>query len=525
MPGTRASLRDWGELLTRTVVKPAFNLLTEPWLPVVDSKGKAHELGLLQLLQRAREFGGIAHEDPLVVVALHRFLLAFLHRALEGPQEVEEACDWMEDGFPFETIRAYADKWKHRFDLFDDKRPFGQHPELNQEKFIDHWSRLQAARGSFNTNFLYSYELRNKTDNEDATKAAEAARQLLAHQHFALGGLTKRFVTSAKSSPFATACLTLVMGNNLLETLCLNMVGYDRKHGQDCDLAIWEQDPPLSSDLKKGKKRAAAGLSDHYTWAARSVLFRPDEDGRVTTMYYAEGLSPVDNSYHDPMVCQIQNRKGEWYPLSYREGRALWRDLNSFVPSEDGETNPDVINWAFRVLSYADRFDESLTFASIGIVNNKAKISQTRLELLRLPALALKAPTLQATLKEWTAEAGEEAYLLSTGLKALAGSLLSNKRNGAAPRDVSALVNSFQFEARFWPRAEELFWEQLDSLPTEIDEFQNSEPSLHEHWCKKLRSLKMGVYDDICSSLEPTPQTLRAICKGRTALWRGNKKS
>ena len=505
-----------------TTTKLKFNLLHEPWLPVVDLHGVTRDVSLTELISDADQLGGITHEDPLVVIAAYRFVLAFLHRALEGPEETEEVAEWFEDGFPSDKIDEYSKRWENRFDLFDGDHPFGQHPGLPKDKWNDHWSRLPAARGSFNTNFLYSYDLRDKADNADPTSPREAVLQLMAHQHFALGGLTKRFVTSAKASPFATACLTLVIGGNLRETLCLNLITYNERRNQE--KPHWEAEPASLRALERGAVKPVQGLTESYTWAARSILLLPDEDGRITRMTYAEGFNPGDSSYDDPMVCQILNQKGELYALGYREDRGLWRDLHSFVPGKDEKTAPQVVESAARLLEWVERDDQPLDFSSFGIVNNKAKISKVRQETLRLPPLALKTPSLRAKLESWTGQAQEEAYLLGQALREVARGLLSKRRDGASARDVKAQASSLQADALYWPQAETLFWSHLDSLPIDQEEYFKSADTIDERWSEELRRLKVRVYEEATNPLDPTPETLRAVCRGYKTLWKGNAK-
>ena len=71
--------------LLRSTEPPAFNLLDEPWIPCVFlGSGALQELGLRDTLVRAHEIRAIVDPSPLVTVALHRLLLAVLHRVF-GP--------------------------------------------------------------------------------------------------------------------------------------------------------------------------------------------------------------------------------------------------------------------------------------------------------------------------------------------------------------------------------------------------------------------------------------------------------
>jgi CRISPR system Cascade subunit CasA len=68
-----------------------YNLIDEPWIPVIDLQGNRKQLGILDTLTTAENISVIEDPSPLVTAALHRFLLAVLYRALEGPCDIDEA--------------------------------------------------------------------------------------------------------------------------------------------------------------------------------------------------------------------------------------------------------------------------------------------------------------------------------------------------------------------------------------------------------------------------------------------------
>src|SRR3546814_12917332 len=83
-----------------------FNLIDEPWIPVRFPDGTRAELGIRDTLLRAKEIAVIEDPSPLVVAALHRFLLAVLYRALEGPTDIDQATGWFKTDLPAETGTA-----------------------------------------------------------------------------------------------------------------------------------------------------------------------------------------------------------------------------------------------------------------------------------------------------------------------------------------------------------------------------------------------------------------------------------
>jgi CRISPR system Cascade subunit CasA len=77
-----------------------FSLLEEPWIPVL-REGRVEEVGLREALLQAHNITRIETPSPLEEAALHRLLLAVLHRALMGPRRLEDVLDWWRAGrFP-----------------------------------------------------------------------------------------------------------------------------------------------------------------------------------------------------------------------------------------------------------------------------------------------------------------------------------------------------------------------------------------------------------------------------------------
>jgi CRISPR system Cascade subunit CasA len=509
--------------MTTITERASFNLLDQPWIPVTLVGGQVCSVSLLDIARSAKDYLSIGHSDPLIAVAVHRLVLAFLHRALDGPKSAREAGIWYERGFSQERIDGYFTKWRDRFDLFDAERPFLQQPGIEREAFRDHWTRLSAARGSFNTNVLFKPELRTKDGPEGDISAAEAALELLGHQCFTLGGLIKRFVTSAKGSPVATSALTLVVGRNLHETLCLNMVVYGERHARR-DAPVWERELPSIASLEKASEFAINGLTANYVWPARAVLLQPDVDGRVKNIYYAAGLPPFADRYPDPMQTTVKNSKGEDYPMSFREGKAMWRDLHSFVPKPHEKSGPEVIEHATGVLNGLGYFETHLhlSFAVFGMVNNKAKIALVRQENLKLPAAVVSRPELAEKLESWVREADSGAFRLKVGLQVLAKALISYGEN-AAPQEISAQVNAFQFEGRYWPLAEREFWAFVDRLSPDPEIFEDLYDEKVASWTKTVNRLVHQIYDEIAQSLGRSARTLRAVERGRLNLRKGFK--
>src|SRR5437764_1023261 len=105
----------------------SFDLVDEPWLLSVERQSRRPvSLGLRDTLVRAHELRELVDPSPLVIAALHRLLLALLHRIV-GPAGPDAWLDlWRAGCWEPGLIDNYPQRWRPRFDLFEPERPFYQ---------------------------------------------------------------------------------------------------------------------------------------------------------------------------------------------------------------------------------------------------------------------------------------------------------------------------------------------------------------------------------------------------------------
>lgn len=222
---------------------PSFNLVDAKWIPCVMPDGTRDEKGIKEMILEASGIKGIFDNSPLVTVAIHRLLLAILHRNLGPPNEMEWGKLWKDGAGKWDTDKLieYLDRWYDRFDLFDEKHPFYQSPTMPVSA-TDVKGKLKSyaksiagiihelATGDNATLFDHTIE-----DNPPAVSPAEAARLLIAFQAFAVGGLItfesgqdRTKFGSADNAPLVKGAVTIVQGDNLFQTLMFNLHKYNR---------------------------------------------------------------------------------------------------------------------------------------------------------------------------------------------------------------------------------------------------------------------------------------------------------
>ena len=315
-----------------------FNLIDEEWIPVRYPDGARGALGIGDTLLRSKEIAVIEDASPLVVVALHRFLLAVLYRALEGPTDIDQAKALFRDGLPVEKIAAYLEKWRDRFWLFDERFPFGQIPAFEPKSWRA-WTVLAAEHNADNAKVLFDHV---DVGAPGTISNAEASRWILATQTFSVSS-GKSELSHTGTAPSATAAMVLPLGRDLHDTLLMSLVPEIREI-HSADLPLWERTPESLISLGEGIERAASGFADRYMWRTRSIRLERSDSGRIGKLAFASGVGHASVDQIDPMLgYRIDDKRGR-LPIQFRD-RGFWRDFDSLLP-DSSHLAPQVIEHA-----------------------------------------------------------------------------------------------------------------------------------------------------------------------------------
>ena len=491
----------------------SFNLMDKEWIPCIMRDGSSCELGILETLLKADDIKEIFDPSPLVTAALHRLLLAILHCNF-GPASIEEWKTMWETGhFDRSILQEYFDKWYSRFDLFDKEHPFYQIAEFGKRKWK--WVEVndllpEMTRGHNPTLFDHTLD-----DSCAPLDVATAARNLIALQSFKLGGLSglgPNFV----DAPSARNILFLVQGENLSQTLMLNLVKYNEDEpipSSDEDRPVWEQDHPLNSPLPKG-------YLDYLTWQTLLLRLVPDSSGlRIVGCEMALGRNLKSHgNLFDPAVAYRKDVKAAWFGLRFRENRVLWRDSTSLLRVASEENRPPQITQWLSLLVKRKVVEKSSIYRvdAYGLGSNQAKIDFWRHERLPLPlayfADELLVEDLQTALKE-----GEEVRkVLRYALRGFARDMLAPEGNPDKDA-VTNLVDHLGAERLYWSRLETQFYYLLRELP-------NARNEALDTWADTLRYTCWDCFEEATRDLDGSARTLRSIVEARQRLGSGLKR-
>jgi len=502
------------------MTQPSFDLIEQPWIPVLYLDGATTEnLGLRALLHRAHELQAIYGESPLVTAALYRFLLALVYAIFDEPHTTREWQQiWQKGCFDKAAVDAYFARWQERFDLFHPKRPFFQWPDkANREKqAIDLFPDF--ASGSNATLFDH-----HTTNDNTPLRAEQAARGLLQIMTFCTSGGAGLAPKESSDAPWARGCVFLAEGNTIFETLMLNFLP-PRDAGFQSnpqDRPFWESKNPFEP-----LRSVPLGMRDYLSWPIRAVYLVPEQqDGQlvVRKVFMGTGLK-LEEIEHPVYAYRERASDKKRLFQRFNENRALWRDSSTFLNLKSNTSwPPKPIHWLAELVA-----EEILPRSQIyrvmvlGMANNQAKIDFYREEHFPLPGQYLQQPELVEALNQAITMAEDVRIELERSISRLATLLLwptADGKNERKPdrKDIENLMGHWSSERVYWGSLEPAFFTLLQTLP------HNPQAAL-QTWWQTLRTASLKTFERTARMAGENTRALRAAARAENQLYGSLKK-
>jgi CRISPR system Cascade subunit CasA len=468
-------------------------------------------------LVRAHEIREIAHGSPLVTISLHRMLLAVLYRALAGPASTEEWAElWQVGRWKADAIQTYLKSQRSRFDLFDPVHPFYQVPQIPDASGLLPISVLAHELASGNNATLFDH---NVNTNPASMLPAEAARYLVAMQAYAIGGgVASPF--NFTGGPLTPGLSMLVQGDNLFETLALNLIPYRRDvpvRWTGDDRPAWEQESRRQPD-KAGTP--PLGYLDLLTWQSRRFHLIPEGDPPVIRWCRRQQYLRLAEDIRDPFKHYRQSKEKGWLPLPLRSERAVWRDsavLFQHTVERRSHQHTVYPPRQFEMLAEVRTDQEAdlapaYRLAAFGVATEPGKAGSLllwRQERLPLPLAYLQDADLVLELGIALEAAEKAGEVLRASVRVLAQNLLP------PGSDVSALVRSLGTEQRYWWRLEEpsarLIAQLPDDATIDADGSPHVEGRVRTTWVNEVQSAAREALGEATRDVSGTGAGLRAV--------------
>lgn len=506
-----------------------FNLLDQAWIPCTLKNGQYTELSLSETLLRATEITRLGGNSPLAIASLHRITLAVLHSALRGPSGwAEWKKIWLAGSFDQPWLTTYLGKWHNRFDLFDPVHPFFQADEANQK--LKPISNLIPEFVSGNNAVLFDH---HTDDMHIEVPAAQAARLLVTAQSFGLAGTFDPPRLTHTDAPWGRGVIFLLEGDNLFETLTLNLIAYNPKHEQPIvstksDCPAWEQETPFRTSRSQ-----LNGYLDYLTWQNRWVRLLPvdDQTTRVAEIKIFPGLRLPEEclknkNYLDPQKhYRIDEKSGFYLTQRFLEERSIWRDSPAwFQVKTPRNTRPPLnFTWARQlsdpltggVLPPSSR----LRFMALGMASNQSKIEFFSQANLPLPLVYLQDEDLLGCLSA-SLELAEQVHRALKFSGSWLAMLIQDRKTdgmrwqeiGKPSRDQAERTYAYWgVERDYWSKLELPFYRLLEEMP-------NKELQAIAGWQAELRKAAWEALEKAIALAGDSPSALKAATRARSLL-------
>ncbi|MEV0318160.1 type I-E CRISPR-associated protein Cse1/CasA [Streptomyces sp. NPDC050658] len=333
----------------------SFDLVDNKWLPVQLLDGSETLLSLREIFARAGGIRRLAGDVPTQDFALVRLLLAVLHDALEGPQDLDDWAELWESEEPFTPVPGYLDQHRERFDLLHPATPFFQTRGLRTAKGeVFPLNRIIADVPNGELFFTM------RAHGAERISFAEAARWVVHAQAYDTSGIKTGVVgdnraKAGKAYPQGVAWSgsiggVLAEGQTLRETLLLNLIAAEDSPvaADPHDRPAWRSEPAQPGTAHDLEQRPY-GVRDLYTWQSRRLLLHADADGvHGVVLTYGDPLAPRNMHGREPMSgwrrSQTQEKKHKqalvYMPCEHDPSRAAWRGLAALIAPRDQNTAP-----------------------------------------------------------------------------------------------------------------------------------------------------------------------------------------
>lgn len=470
----------------------SFNLLHEAWITVVDQALQPQEISLLGLFAQWKDFREIQADNPPTTLAIHRFLLAILHRAYQGPKDIDHWEEIQQDDGKQAIV--YLEKWCDRFDLFHPEYPFMQDVEIPEESSGDVYLAHVLHGNNTSTVFCHEHEW-----SHSSLSIPEAARLVLRLHNFDTGGRKTGATESAAVLPMMDAANVLVKGQNLCETLLLNLIQYDGDE-KPCvatgdDLPCWER------LAQKPKERLPVGYIDYLTYQWRRVKLFVRGDRVVRVALHPGDRLPKDLSASQ-WECGIAYRmtKKGWMTVRLNQSRSLWRDSAVFLQSSsEASSCPRILEWVANLKAEQDLIQSTVHLQVLGLNVDNAKPLGWTSQQFAAPLLYLKNKALWQSLSSAIAIAEDHQQLFRT-FKGSPYQMLAEvlKNNNAA-----GFAATLDGESRYWATLDREFQELLQVLPMDRTQDGNGVTYGIVELAKWTKTVQDAARDAFTDSIAP----------------------
>jgi CRISPR system Cascade subunit CasA len=477
-----------------------FNILTQPWIPVLTLSGVRKELGLLDTLEQAQNLRELDIPNAMDEYSLYRFLILFL-MAVYRPRNADDLLYILDanciDRNRLQKYLKICQDEGVSFDIFDEKRPFLQSPfdpRWDTDKNLKSVAELDYTRASGNNpvHFDHTYE------KDACMTPAQAARGLLTVQLFCTAG-THRPSNVYRKPPL----FFLIKGKTLLETLVFSMVPIPL--GQDSPLELWRCTDPVEPE----KKVVSTSLLYGMLFPSRRVRL-VGNNGQVRNVYFQAGLDYVAyDAWTDPHVAYVwrKGKKGEKerHAIDPSDDKEPWRNIGT-ITENFAEQAPTIFNQYQK--NFKDELDRiQMDVMIFGVVTEQYSHLSIQRGELQLDTRITESPEKCHLISEAVKYAENVADYLRKTLNQLCAKQQQFRKN-----EIQSVLRSYYSECG------KLFDKQLCFQVATADT-DDDKQNVASNWGQAVQKVAWSAYDAFCKEVCSNAEWLLRAEKERKLLY------
>jgi CRISPR system Cascade subunit CasA len=411
--------------------------------------------------------------------------------------------------------------WKDSFELFHPMKPWLQVAGLESGKSGEEgWgpvSKLGFFMASGANTTLFDHE--GMSNDERSIQLRSTILSMLSFQCFSPGGLISQVVwegvqtgKSSKDGPCVSASMVhcLLRRKNLAQTIQANIPSFEDVQFSYADRGlgrpVWEMMPV---SLKDHLSRTNATESYLGRLVPLTRVIRLSRDGMKMLMGDGLPYPPFTDGFppEPTAVVVIRDKeKQERGLLSYRPGKALWRELAAMIVKRTAEG----VGGPLSLRSLAEGEDCDLIVSALA--RDQATIVDTTESVYRIPS-KLRKPEFSVIYEEEVRKSEENARRLGWAIedyrKTLDGGW-EGRVKGAGPSKNELLGKLHGAgTTQYWTSVEKslgLLIAHVESLGTD------GVVSTRDAWHKMIRQAARDAYEAVCG--QETPRQIKAFTEG-----------
>ncbi len=436
-----------------------FNLISEPWIPVVYDDGSTGAVGWRDLIAASGRIVDVPTDPVHLYGIVVRFATALTLRTQEAPLGDPSPVAWqewgamrLEAGVDVTALDTYLDTWRDRFWLVDDTHPFLQDPAIAAECTERPSTNKLFFDVASGNNHLWWTKIPD--DEAPTIPFAAAAMALLGQWGYAAGGrcTARKGVANSKQAPERQFSQFIPHGATFFETLlmCCTPSFLDFKLAVS-DAPAWEREPsgtPVPGQL--GRLTASTrGL----------LLFTGDNGIEAVVNTWAAGVVREDFWDADVFKAKRVGKDKVIEPFRFLPSSVVWREVPSILankPDIDAQLYPLVLDASHNPLGSTSVFGESGVTVLTHFPDKSKDLGWGRSEL---PGILAAGPMKDPA-----------AFFRLSGLCKIAGEIITKVEDLVIQKKGSkaqVIPDGEMFVRQLWLDAEDEFYAVLKGEPWE----------------------------------------------------------